>query len=226
MKFGIPLLLSILLLVSPCFAQDDWATVQGQICLDDDRRTPIEGALVWLVRNGESNPIHPCMESLRNCPLRLKIIDNKIGAKSILIMTKQKLHVTNNDNVTRGFVPITFGNEGSSSIGAGETQIYEFRNPDKIPGRFANVMDFDNSIPILILDHPYMAQTDERGKFSLDLLPTGQAKLRFWHPEHGFLEGLDSKSLSTNRRGIGSITLNSDIELDLRLMPQKIKNAR
>ncbi len=40
----------------------------------------------------------------------------------------------------------------------------------------------------LVLDHPFMALTDENGKFSVEGLPAGDYEFRVWHEKGGLLE--------------------------------------
>ncbi len=49
----------------------------------------------------------------------------------------------------------------------------------------------------LVLDHPFMAVTDENGEFSIDGLPPGRHRFRVWHERGGLLE----KSLSVTITG-------------------------
>ena len=40
----------------------------------------------------------------------------------------------------------------------------------------------------LILDHPYMAKTDEQGKFKIENLPAGRYEFTVWHERVGYIE--------------------------------------
>lgn len=40
----------------------------------------------------------------------------------------------------------------------------------------------------MILDHPYMAVTDENGSFTIERLPAGQNEFRVWHERVGYLD--------------------------------------
>ena len=220
--------LACLVALSAGTAQENWVSINGQITLDDEEETPIEGVLVWLVHDDvEELPIHPCMSLAEESPIQLNIVDGRLDAKSVMIVTNQELQITNRDDVGRGFVPITFGNESSSNIQPNRTQIYQFSNTEKIPGRLVDVMDPDNSIPLLIQEHPYMTATDSEGNFALCLMPSGRRKLRFWHPNRGWLKHLRSSSFTTNRRGIAETELASDIDdLKLKLKPNPPKSAK
>ena len=41
---------------------------------------------------------------------------------------------------------------------------------------------------ILTLDHPFMAVTDESGRFSIPNLPVGKHEFVVWHERAGYLE--------------------------------------
>jgi hypothetical protein len=41
---------------------------------------------------------------------------------------------------------------------------------------------------LAVLDHPYFAQTDSKGTFSIDGVPPGKYKIRAWHPALGFAD--------------------------------------
>ena len=210
-----------------CLAQDDWGTLTGKIALNDDGESPLRGAIVWLTKKkGVSLPIHPCMDELKQHPIELDIIDSRLNANLVTLTTGQELRITNRDKVGRGFVPITFGNESSSSIQPGKTQSYRFNVSDKFPGRLSDVADFRNSIPLLILDHPYIAATNNDGEFQLDLVPKGDWEFKFWHKDHGLLKDLNSDSASSDRRGRIGFHLKSDEQTFGKLILQTQRNAR
>ena len=41
---------------------------------------------------------------------------------------------------------------------------------------------------IAVLDHPYYAQTDAKGTFSIDAIPAGRYRIRAWHPSLGYAD--------------------------------------
>ena len=58
---------------------------------------------------------------------------------------------------------------------------------------------------LLLRDEPYMAKTDQDGKFAIEKLPVGTHTFQFWHERSGYLGGftcsLRGEQRSATKRG-------------------------
>jgi protocatechuate 3,4-dioxygenase beta subunit/Zn-dependent protease with chaperone function len=60
--------------------------------------------------------------------------------------------------------------------------------PESVPFEVRNDRDSQMRATILVLDHPFVAVTDELGAFEIPDLPPGKYTFRIWHERSGFLE--------------------------------------
>jgi hypothetical protein len=68
---------------------------------------------------------------------------------------------------------------------------------------------------VLVQDHPYMAVTDEQGKFEIANVPAGKRGFTFWHELPGPLRNLKVGGQTADRRGTVELTLKAGETLDL-----------
>ena len=68
---------------------------------------------------------------------------------------------------------------------------------------------------VLVQDHPYMALTDEDGRFELKDLPAGKLTLKVWHEKAGWVKDVlvDGKKTKLSR-GRYSITMKAGKDED------------
>lgn len=147
--------------------------------------TRVAGAVVWLtdIRTGKAFPLERRFDLTNNdC-----MLDPFVQA----ITTNSTLNVGNDD---RAVQTNRFINVGTGKIVAlapfnddGEVvPVDRFREPAEI-----EVVSEQHPWAhawIAVLDHPYFAQTDAKGAFSIDGVPPGRYQIRAWHPALGFAD--------------------------------------
>ena len=147
--------------------------------------TRVAGAVVWLtdIRTGKAFPLERRFDLTNNdC-----MLDPFVQA----ITTNSTLNVGNDD---RAVQTNRFINVGTGKIVAlapfnddGEVvPVDRFREPAEI-----EVVSEQHPWAhawIAVLDHPYFAQTDSKGAFSIDGVPPGKYQIRAWHPALGFAD--------------------------------------
>lgn len=147
--------------------------------------TRVAGAIVWLtdIRAGKAFPLERRFDLTNNdC-----MLDPFVQA----ITTNSTLNVGNDD---RAVQTNRFINVGTGKIVAlapfnddGEVvPVDRFKEPAEIEV----VSDQHPWVHawIAVLDHPYFAQTDSKGAFSIDGVPPGTYRIRAWHPALGFAD--------------------------------------
>jgi plastocyanin len=68
---------------------------------------------------------------------------------------------------------------------------------------------------ILVQDHPYMAVTDDDGKFEIKDIPVGKHDFQFWQEAAGYLKNVKFKSGMTDKKGRAELKIEAGKTLDL-----------
>ena len=69
---------------------------------------------------------------------------------------------------------------------------------------------------ILIRDNPYVAISDETGKFTIENIPAGEWKFQFWHKKAGYLGEIEVKDHDVDpKRGYITANIKNGETLDL-----------
>jgi hypothetical protein len=156
--------------------------VQKNVTLSGTR---VADAVVWLtdIRNGKSFPLERRFDLTKdNCTL-----DPFVQ----VISTGSTVNVGNDD---RTLQTNRFINVGTGQIAAvapfnddGEVvPVDKFTEPAEI--EVVSEQHPWTHAWIAVLDHPYYAQTDAKGTFSIDAIPPGKYRIRAWHPSLGYAD--------------------------------------
>src|SRR6267378_1421564 len=158
------------------------AIVQKNVTLSGTR---VANAVVWLtdIRSGKSFPLERRFDLTNNsCTL-----DPFVQ----VISTGSTVNVGNDD---RTLQTNRFINVGTGQIAAvapfnddGEVvPVDKFKEPAEI--EVVSEQHPWTHAWIAVLDHPYYAQTDAKGTFSIDAIPPGRYRIRAWHPSLGYAD--------------------------------------
>ncbi len=60
---------------------------------------------------------------------------------------------------------------------------------------------------VLLRSNPYMAKTDQDGRFTIKNLPVGQHVFRLWHERGTYLRDIKIGSLKTDSKGRLTVTI-------------------
>jgi hypothetical protein len=156
--------------------------VQKNVTLSGTR---VANAVVWLtdIRSGKSFPLERRFDLTNDsCTL-----DPFVQ----VISTGSTVNVGNDD---RTLQTNRFINVGTGQIAAvapfnddGEVvPVDKFKEPAEI--EVVSEQHPWTHAWIAVLDHPYYAQTDAKGTFSIDAVPPGKYRIRAWHPSLGFTD--------------------------------------
>ena len=156
--------------------------VQKNVTLSGTR---VASAVVWLtdIRSGKSFPLERRFDLTNDsCTL-----DPFVQ----VISTGSTVNVGNDD---RTLQTNRFINVGTGQIAAvapfnddGEVvPVDKFKEPAEI--EVVSEQHPWTHAWIAVLDHPYYAQTDAKGTFSIDAIPPGKYRIRAWHPSLGYAD--------------------------------------
>jgi hypothetical protein len=126
---------------------------------------------------------------------------------------ERRFDLTNNDCMLDPFVQVITTN-GTLNIGNDDRAVQTIRLINVGTGKIVALAPFNDDgevVPVdkvkepaeieivseqhpwthgwmVVLDHPYYAQTDSKGTFKIDGVPPGSYQLRSWHPELGYAD--------------------------------------
>ncbi|MDG1874243.1 MAG: hypothetical protein P8J27_10045 [Mariniblastus sp.] len=197
--------------------------VDGKIPVDDgivanDKKQLRDVFVLMYVGRGAAVPekFHPSYDETKKVKLTLDNQKCRFVPKSVFARTGQTLIMKNSDDVGHNCHITTFQQEHNINIPAGkEIELKLEDTPDKIPGEVrCDIHKWMDSV-IFIRDNPYVAISDETGKFKIENIPAGDWKFQFWHKKAGYLKTLEIKGYTPDRRGCIEATIAKDKSLDL-----------
>mgnify|MGYP002631520947 CR=1 FL=1 len=179
----------------PLIKKGDENVKDKEVCGGAD--VPDETLLV-----GDGNGIANVFVYLRRAPKGYKseapsdpvVLDQKgcvFQPHVALIRTGQKVLVKSSDAVQHNVHTFPSRNQGTNLLinpndQAGLELIYDRSETDPLQVK-CDIHAWMSSYH-LVLDHPFMAVTDENGKFRIEGLPAGDYEFRVWHERGGLLE--------------------------------------
>lgn len=197
--------------------------VNGKIPLDDglvvNDKKQLRDVFVFMYEGrGAEVPkkFHPSYEKKKAVKLTLDNQKCRFVPKAVFARTGQTLIMKNSDNVGHNCHVTTFQQEHNINIPAGkEIELKLLDDSDKIPGEVrCDIHKWMDSV-IFIRDNPYVAISDETGKFKIENIPAGDWKFQFWHKKAGYLKTIEIKGYKPDRKGIIDATITKDKALDL-----------
>lgn len=196
--------------------------VDGEVPVDDNLVVNEEGNglrdvfIMMYQKRPEPVPTHPSYEAAKEEPITIDNVNCRFVPHAVFVRPGQKVILKNSDPVGHNCHIITFNNEHNISLPANDEQPLVLENEDKTPGKVACDLHGWMDSVIMIRDNPYVAISDEEGKFTLENIPAGDWKFQFWHKKGGYLRKLDVPDGSkVGRKGEIEVTIAKDETKDL-----------
>lgn len=209
--FGV--LAVVLFAEGKCAAEEsDWGTLTGQIIVDGN--VPVLGprAIAVDVCPSEDVPddslivdaetgglcyaavylrvrperVHPDGQTAAEPVVLQHIKDCRFTPHMVCLRTDQKLKVVFQDPLPHLVRYAAFSNQGGGDPGT-DFQEFELTHPEKFPAKASCSFHPYMCAWWIVLDHPYCAVTDVRGRFTIKNLPVGDHELTIWHERVGYL---------------------------------------
>jgi len=225
-------------------SSSEWATLTGQFIYDGPAPkpkfiTPIRNTPFCskhqipdeqLVVNQENNGIVDIVIFLRKKPSRINpAYDNYLDEEVVLdnvncrfephvqfVRTGQKLVVGNKDDEGHNTnISVSPKNQSFNQIiPAGGKFDMSFGEPERRQTQVnCNIHPWMSAV-LVIQDHPYMAKTDENGKFEIKDLPTGEElEFQFWQSAAGYVRNIKESKAEFSKKGRVKLTLDGDFDL-------------
>jgi hypothetical protein len=189
----------------------------GQKPLDETIVVGENGALVNLaiyisLARGANIEAHPDYAELATKPVELNNKNCHFEPHVTLLRSGQPFIIKNSDPVAHN---TNVANNFNEVIGVGEQVTKTLTRAAALPIPVAcNAHPFMKG-HLLVLDHPYMAVTDEKGAFEIKNIPAGVHGFTVWHESPGYLRDLRLGPARTDRRGKVDLTIKPNETLDL-----------
>jgi hypothetical protein len=166
-----------------CAADD---VLSDQLVVNKDTDNGVANVFIYLRKAPEGYeappvPSEPVVQDQKGC---------RFIPHAMTMRCNQKILVKSDDGVVHNTRTSPVSNTGiNPAIGANDRKGFEFTytKPERVP--VAVECNFHTWMKAwhLPLDHPFMAVTDEEGKFEIKGLPAGNYKFYVWHEIPGYL---------------------------------------
>jgi hypothetical protein len=171
---------------------------------------------IWL-ESKTPVPVHPELDSFPAEPPVLDNVNCRFEPHMLAVRTGQVLQLKNSDPVAHNAaVYVRRTTPFSEVIPQNAPVEKKFAKAENLPTRVDCSIHAWMKAWLIILDHPYVAITDEDGRFEIKNLPAGNWTFRFWHERPGYLPGVsqDGKP-SALAKGTWKLTVPGSQTLDV-----------
>ncbi len=197
--------------------------VEGKVPLDDGivvgGASQLRDVYVMMYIGKKDTPpkaYHPSYEEKKSTKVTIDNLKCRFVPKASFARPGQTLVLKNSDNVGHNCRIVTMEHGYNTNIPKNaEAEIVLDNLSDRIPGEVKCDMHTWMDAIILIRDNPYVAISDEAGKFTIENVPAGDWKFQFWHKKAGYLKTIEVKDYEVSRRGTIETTIKNGETLDL-----------
>ena len=209
---------------TPAVRAAEWGDLTGQFVLSGEAPVPaaipvapgvvdeslvigpgkgIKNIIVYLyLREGELPPeFHPAYGKAMFDSVELADLGARYEPHVVLLQTTQSLVVENKDAVARPTSIFFLDNPKAALIVPAKKGIaVPIAKPERLPMSVNSPARPWMSARLVVRDNPYLASTDESGRFTIKNVPVGARSFQFWHERCGFLQKeltQDGKPLSS-----------------------------
>ena len=184
-----------------------WGDLQGRFVWNEVGRaagdgdpTGIADVFVFLDRRSNQPPprIHLSYRQESRTPVVLAIRGGRWKPRAASIRTDQELLLINMDSV--GYNPnlSTFRNPAQNLLLRPQARhSLFFSHTERLPIRVSGNIHSGLIGWLMIADHPYVAVTDEDGRFEIKYCPVGEWTFRLWNERAGYIRTAVVQGVST-----------------------------
>lgn len=150
----------------------------------------IANVVVWLdVKSGEKVAVHESYAAREKAMIRLENRGCRFAPHISVLRTGQTLLIDNPDRVDHNTAAGLDRNTPFNELTpAGKSaQKNKFTQPEKLPAPIqCSIHPWMNGW-LVVKDHPYVAVSDEHGRFEIKSLPAGEHTFVVWHEVPGYI---------------------------------------
>lgn len=170
----------------------------------------IQNIILWLSMR-TAPKVHPEYKETADDIILMDNNGCRFDPHVAVVRTTQTFRVGNSDPVGHNSLINFLKNPPVNPIVPGGGHVdFKLSNPELIPNPVScSIHQWMRGV-VLVQDHPYMAVTDEDGKFELKNLPAGKLTIKVWQEKAGYVDQvtMDGKQESW-RRGRYTVELQS-----------------
>lgn len=186
----------------------------------------IANVVIWLdSKPDEKVAIHPSYEDIAKLKVKLANKGCRFDPHVCVLRTGQTLLIENPDKVDHNTAAALDRNDSFNSVTfAGQSaERSRFIKSERLPAQVQCGIHPWMTAWLVVKDHPYVAVTDEHGRFELKNLPTGELTLVVWHELPGYVSeatrggqteswkrGKVTVRVSTGETDFGEVRLSAD----------------
>jgi plastocyanin len=151
----------------------------------------IANVVLWLdVKAGDKVAIHPAFETTATAQIKLANRGCRFDPHICVIRTGQSLLIENPDQVDHNTAAGLDKNDPFNALTPlGKTsERPRFKHAERLPAQVQCSIHPWMTGWLVVKDHPYVAVTDEHGRFELKNLPAGEHTFVVWHELPGYVE--------------------------------------
>lgn len=151
----------------------------------------IANLVVWLdTKSGEKVSIHPSFDQTANAEIRLANRGCRFDPHICVVRTGQTLLIENPDQVDHNTAAGLDRNQPFNDLTpAGKSSMRpRFMQSERLPAQVQCSIHPWMTGWLVIKDHPYVAVSDEHGRFELKNVPVGERTFVIWHELPGYVE--------------------------------------
>jgi hypothetical protein len=172
----------------------------------------VRNVIIFLVpERGAEVPVHESYAESANDEVLLDNNKCRFDPHVVLLRTSQKLKIGNSDPIGHNAKIDTFNNPPINiTIPQGDFRTFECKNEERLPARVSCSIHPWMKAWVVIRANPYMAVTDEDGKFEIKNLPAGSHKFMFWQEQAGYVAEVSIDGAKAKwRRGTVEVKIDS-----------------
>ncbi len=183
--------------------------VDESLLVNPDSRG-VQNVILFLVPDEDAPlAVHESYKESEKAELLLDNNKCRFTPHVVLMRTTQTLKIGNSDPIGHNAKIDTFSNPPINiTIPFGDFRTFNCENEERLPARVSCSIHPWMKAWVVVRSNPYMAVTDENGKFEIKNLPVGTHKILFWQEAAGYLAEvtLDGEKQKW-RRGTAEITI-------------------
>lgn len=161
--------------------------VRDESLLVDPKTNGIANVVVYLTAS--NTPVHPDYASVAEQPVVVSNSDYRFRPHLSLVLKNQQLVFSNGDPDSHNCYYTPLGGKAVNPLVPPKSQ-FDYGVGDRvqyIPQTITCSIHPWMRGYILVRPNPYMAVTDEQGRFEIKNLPAGEHEFRVWHERKGYL---------------------------------------
>lgn len=196
--------------------------VDGELPMDDnvminEENKGLKNVVIMMYQKKPTPvPTHPSYDELKAEPVVLDNVNCRFVPKVVFVRPGQELILRNSDPVGHNCHINAFNNEHNPLLPANDEITMVLENEEKSPAKVTCDLHTWMDSVIMIRDNPYVAVSDEEGKFTIENLPPGDWKFQFWHQEPGYMRKLQVPGgAKVGRKGEIDVTITKGETKDL-----------